>query len=106
MTGHDRKEYMRRFALADKILKREGFRTINPTRVLACRFTWIYKIVGYRLVLLYDLWLLITRADGIVFLPGWECSRGANIEKVVSDYFPMMGVSRRVTDIINTELSD
>ena len=48
----------------------------------------------------YDLLLLMTRADGIVMLPGWQASRGAQIENYVSMHFWMQGISKAVTEEI------
>lgn len=101
MTGVARVEYMHAFHEAERILKKHGYGVINPTRVWACRLPWLYKMVGYKLTLLYDLWLLITRADGIVMLPGWRRSRGAQIENFVARFFPLCGVSRAVVEEID-----
>ena len=106
MTGLPREEYMRQFRIADAVLAKHGYGSINPTRVWACRWPWLYRIVGYKLTLLYDLWLLITRADGIVFLPNWVTSRGANIEKAVSDWFYLMGVSNEVREAIDRSIRE
>jgi hypothetical protein len=58
------------------------------------------KRLAYAVILAYDLILLMTRADGIVMLPGWQSSRGAQIENYVSMHFPMMGISKAVTEEI------
>jgi hypothetical protein len=42
----------------------------------------------------------MTRADGIVMLPGWEQSRGARIENYVSMHLEMQGISKAVTEEI------
>ena len=52
---------------------------VNPAKVWACRFPWIYKIVGYRLTLWYDL-LLLRSCDAICLLSGWQNSNGAFAE--------------------------
>ena len=108
MSGVERAVYVRRFGEAEAILRRHGYGVINPCRVWACRFPWIYKAMewamGKRLVyaacLCYDLLLLMTRADGIAMLPGWQASRGAQIENYVSQHFWMQGISKAVTDEI------
>ena len=100
MTGLPREEYMRQFRIADAVLAKHGYGSINPTRVWACRWPWLYRIVGYKLTLLYDLWLLITRADGIAMLPGWQASRGAQIENYVARHFPMIGISKAAAEEI------
>lgn len=108
MTGFARADYVRRFSEAEKILRKHGYGVINPCNVLACRWPWIYramewalgKQLAYAVVLAYDLLLLMTRADGIVMLPGWQASRGAQIENYVSMHFWMQGISKAVTEEI------
>jgi hypothetical protein len=58
------------------------------------------KRLAYAVVLCYDLLLLMTRADGIAMLPGWQASRGAQIENFVSMHFWMQGISREVREEI------
>jgi hypothetical protein len=55
---------------------------------------------AYALILAYDLLLLMTRADGIAMLPGWQASRGAQIENYVAFHFPMMGISKAAAEEI------
>ena len=108
MTGIKPREYRRRFREAAAILRRHGYGCINPCRVWACRFPWIYKAMefclghskAYALILAYDLILLMTRADGIAMLPGWQASRGAQIENFVARHFPMMGISKAAAEEI------
>ena len=108
MSGVERVDYVRRFGEAERILRRHGYGCINPCRVWACRFPWIYramecvlgKRLAYAVVLCYDLLLLMTRADGIAMLPGWQASRGAQIENFVARHFPMMGISREAREEI------
>ena len=79
MSGVERAVYVRRFGEAEAILRRHGYGCINPCRVWACRWPWIYramewamgKRLAYAVVLCYDLLLLMTRADGIAMLSGW-----------------------------------
>jgi len=109
MTGIEPREYRRRFREAERILRRHGYGCINPCRVWACRFPWLYRLMNallgkrlaYAVVLCYDLLLLMTRADGIAMLPGWEQSRGARIENYTARYFPMMGISRAAVEEID-----
>ena len=77
ISGIDRAVYLSAFA---------GYDTLNPTRLPPSRWLWIYKVLGYRLTLLYDLWHLM-RCDGITMLAGWEQSRGARLEKATADIF-------------------
>ena len=108
MTGIEPREYRRRFREAEAILRRHGYGCINPCRVWPCRFPWLYRLMNallgkrlaYAVILTYDLILLMTRADGIVMLPGWQASRGAQIENYVSMHFWMQGISKAVTEEI------
>ena len=108
MTGIEPREYRRRFRESEAILRRHGYGCINPCRVWACRFPWLYRLMecalgkrlAYAVVLCYDLLLLMTRADGIAMLPGWEQSRGARIENYTARYFPMMGISMAAVEEI------
>ena len=108
MSGVERADYVRRFGEAERILRRHGYGCINPCRVWACRWTWIYramecvlgKRLAYAVVLCYDILLLMTRTDGIAMLPGWQSSRGAQIENYVARHFPMMGISKAVAEEI------
>jgi len=108
MTGIEPREYRRRFREAEAILRRHGYGCINPCRVWPCRFPWLYRLMNallgkrlaYAVILAYDLLLLMTRADGIVMLPGWQASRGAQIENYVARHFPMMGISKAAAEEI------
>ena len=40
---------------------------------------WLYKLIGYRLTILYDLWRL-SHCDMIYKIPGYKESKGAMIE--------------------------
>lgn len=109
MTGIEPREYRRRFRETEKILRKHGYGCINPCRVWPCRFPWLFRLMNallgkrlaYAVVLCYDLLLLMTRADGIAMLPGWQASRGAQIENYVSMHFWMQGISRAVTEEID-----
>ena len=109
MTGIEPREYRRRFREAESILRRHGYGCINPCRVWPCRFPGLYRLMNallgkrlaYAVILAYDLILLMTRADGIAMLPGWEQSRGAQIENYVSQHFWMQGISKAVTEEID-----
>jgi len=108
MTGIEPREYRRRFREAEAILRRHGYGCINPCRVWPCRFHWLYRLMNallgkrlaYAVILAYDLILLMTRADGIAMLPGWQASRGAQIENYVSMHFWLQGISKAVTEEI------
>ena len=79
MSKLPREEYMAHFAKAEKELRDAGYATVNPARFLVCKFEWLYRLLGYRLTLLYDLWRL-SCCDLIYKIPGWQESHGAQIE--------------------------
>ena len=92
MTDVPREQYIELFRRAEESLRAQGYhKIVNPIRVWACRWPWLYKVIGYRLTLLYDLWLLM-RCDQIYKLPGWRDSRGANIESCVAFHFKIWPV--------------
>ena len=86
ISGVDRAVYLANFAKAEKAARMQGYEVLNPTRLAPSRFLWIYKLMGYKLTLLYDLWHLL-RCDGITLLDGWEQSKGARLEKAAADIF-------------------
>ena len=86
ISGIDRAVYLANFAKAEERLKARGYEVLNPTRLPPSRWLWIYKVLGYRLTLLYDIWHLL-RCDGITMLHGWEQSRGARLEKATAEIF-------------------
>lgn len=96
-----RKEYMEQFALAESILRRCGYTPVNPTRYMP---QCLYKIVGYKLTLLFDLWLL-SRCDYIIKLPCWRQSRGANIESCWAFHFKVWPLPLRWREIIVNEVT-
>ena len=105
MSGVDRKLYLEMFRRAEQSLRSKGYRKIvNPIRVWACRWPWLYKVIGYRLTLLYDLWLLM-RCDQIYKLPGWRDSKGANIESCVAYHFKIWPVSDSLTKNLDKRLA-
>jgi hypothetical protein len=88
---------MRYFAEAEQLLAKEGFVVVNPTRFFMCKYEWMYRLLGYRLTLLYDLWRLM-RCDLIYKLPGWQQSRGASIENCVAYHMKVWPVTKKVIE--------
>ena len=105
MSGLEMEQYMVLFRLAEQHLRDRGYqRIVNPIRVWACRWPWLYRIVGYRLTLLYDLWLLM-HCDQIYKLPGWQLSHGANIESCVAYHFKIYPVPDSQTKKLDKRLA-
>ena len=105
MSNLSREQYLELFKRAEQSLRSQGYhKIVNPIRVWACRWPWLYKIVGYRLTLLYDLWLLM-RCDQIYKLPGWRDSKGANIESCVAYHFKIWPVPENQTKKLDKRLA-
>ena len=86
ITGLERHVYLKNFDDAELKLRAMGYKVINPTKVLPSRFLWIYKIIGYKLTLLYDIWHLLN-CDGIYMIDGWQWSKGARLERAIAQLF-------------------
>lgn len=72
ISGRRREDYLAAFAERERWLREQGHDAIcNPCRLAPCRFPWLYKVIGYRLTLLYDLYHLM-RCTHITMLPGWQ----------------------------------
>ena len=105
MSNLIREQYLELFKRAEQSLRSQGYhKIVNPIRVWACRWPWLYRIIGYRLTLLYDLWLLM-RCDQIYKLPGWRDSKGANIESCVAYHFKIWSVPESQTKKLDKRLA-
>jgi hypothetical protein len=114
ISGLRRDEYMKMFGIAEQMLREKGYKVVNPTRFFLSRhYQRLCRLIGhqnaYDLTLLYDLWRLM-RCDQIYKLPGWQQSKGANIESCVAYHFSVQPVMKgiikkidnRIEKIINT----
>ena len=105
MSGLTREEYTRRFNYVEGKLRELGYRDIiNPTRLFISK-PWVYRIMGYRLTLLYDLWLLM-HCQRIYKMPGWKQSRGANIESCVAFHFSVSVVQKPTREQLDKDFND
>ena len=86
ISGLPREIYLDNFIQAERLLRDQGYKVVNPVRFAPCRWLWLYRLLGYRLTLLYDLWRML-RCDFIYKIPGWKSSRGAQIESCVAFHF-------------------
>ena len=99
-----REQYMTMFSIAEQMLRKKGYEPVNPTRFFMCKYIWLYRLLGYRLTLLYDLWRLM-RCDLIYKLPGWQQSKGANIESCVAYHFKIWPVPDSQTKRLDKRLA-
>ena len=82
MSGLPENIWHARFYGAECGLARMGLRAVNPARSIIARHPLLYRILGYRLTLAYDLWLL-SRCDAIYMVgTDWQQSRGARLERL------------------------
>ena len=81
MSGLSREYYMKCFAERERQLRmvHPDWRIVNPTKLAPCRWPWLYRLLGYRLTLAYDLWHL-RRCTHICMMTAWRYSRGARLE--------------------------
>lgn len=82
MSGIPPETWRWRFTQWQILLESQGYKVVNPADTLIARHPWLYRIVGYRKTLAYDLWLL-HKCDRI-FMVGadWQQSRGARLERM------------------------
>ena len=71
-----------RFATVQKILEEQGWPVVNPADTIIARHPWLYRLVGYRLTLWYDLRLLKRCTYIFMVGPGWRDSRGVRLERM------------------------
>ena len=82
MSGLSEKEWRWRFAYKKMLVESGGYKAVNPADTIVARHTWLYRLLGYRLTLLYDLQLL-KRCDLFTMVgDDWQQSRGARLERM------------------------
>ena len=62
--------------------KHGNVKVVNPSDTIIAKHPWLYKIVGYRLTLAYDLWLLKHCTHIYMVGDDWQQSRGARLERM------------------------
>ena len=76
------------FFAAAKILQEEGHEVFNPAQKDIDEWgdlETVKKKANYRDCMRKDLNCILDWAEGIALLPGWEDSKGANIEKLLAE---------------------
>lgn len=105
ITGLPRATYLAHFAHAEQLLRREGYRVVNPTRFAVCRWQWLYRLIGYEKTLLYDLWRM-THCQRIFLIPGWQDSQGARIESFTAHVLGIYRLPHGKKDELEKEMKD
>ena len=103
-----REQYMTMFSIAEQMLRKKGYEPVNPTRFFLSRhYQRLCRLIGhknaYDLTLLYDLWRLM-RCDIIYKIPGWQQSKGANIESCVAFHMKIWTMKKDVTSKIDKRM--
>lgn len=83
MSGLPREEYLRRFRERHVLLELDGWQVVNPASLAPCRWPWLYRLLGYRRTLAYDLYWL-RRCTHLYMLDGWQHSKGARLERLTA----------------------
>lgn len=104
ISGMGREKYLERFAKAEELLRGMGYDVLNPTKLLPCRWPWLYRLMGYHLTLLYDLWQMRT-CQLIYKMPGWRESPGANVESCWAYHTGVWPVPRKTHDAIDLKMA-
>ena len=82
MSGLPENIWYARFFGAECGLARMGLRAVNPADTIIARHPWLYRLLGYRFTLWYDL-LLLRRCTHIYMIgDDWRQSRGARLERM------------------------
>ncbi len=83
MSGLPEHEWRMRFKRVEwKLLGYPNFNVVNPANTIIARHPWLYRLLGYRLTLWYDLRLL-RRCDLFTMVgKDWQQSRGARLERL------------------------
>ena len=84
MSGLPSYIWQNRFRLEKYRLEWEhaGVEVVNPAESVIARHPWLYRIVGYRRTLAYDLWLLRQCTHIRMVGNDWQQSRGARLERL------------------------
>ena len=84
MSGLPEREWRIRFKRAEWRLwwQNVDVDIINPADTIIARHPWLYRFVGYRMTLAYDLWLLKHCTHIHMVGDDWRQSRGARLERM------------------------
>ena len=82
MSGLPSEIWQARFFGAQRGFEFMRMQAVNPANTLIARHPCLYRIVGYRLTLAYDLWLLKHCTHIHMVGDDWNLSRGARLERM------------------------
>lgn len=82
MSGLATDEWRKRFKKVENTMKNFHCKVVNPADTIIAQHLWLYRIVGYRWTLWYELQLL-RRCDYFMMIgDDWSRSRGARLERM------------------------
>ena len=84
MSGLPEFAWWHRFSMAQYELeeKHKNVKVVNPAETFIANMPWLYRLLGYRFTLWYDLRLL-KRCDMFMMVGNdWQQSRGARLERM------------------------
>ena len=89
MSGLPEREWRMRFKRVEWQLWWQNMDVdiINPADTIIARNPWLYRLVGYRMTLAYDLWLLKHCTHIHMVGDDWQQSRGARLERLKARKF-------------------
>lgn len=97
MTGVRPIIWWSRFFGAEMGWRQMGYDVVNPADTIISRHPWLYRIIGYRLTLWYDLRLL-RRCHYIYMVDNeWPLSRGARLERIKAHQWGITEINSLVT---------
>ena len=84
MSGLPEMEWRLRFLQKKVLLEwdNEDITVVNPADSIIARNPWLYRLVGYRLTLAYDLHFLKRCTHYAMVGDDWHQSRGARLERL------------------------
>ena len=82
MSGLPEHFWRARFAIKADWLRTFGHEVVNPANTVIAKHQWLYRIVGYRLTLAYDLRLLRHCTHIHMVGDDWQLSKGARLERM------------------------
>ena len=84
MSGLPKFIWWKRFRLAKFELEwtHGNVKVVNPADTIIANMPWLYRLIGYRLTLWYDLHLLKRCTHYMMVGSDWQQSRGARLERM------------------------
>lgn len=97
MSGLPEQTWRWRFASMQVLLEWNNcdIRVVNPADTFIARHPWLYRIVGYRLTLWYDLQLLRRCTHIYMIGTDWQQSRGARLERMKARQWNIQELKQR-----------